>query len=91
MAQTWNIGNWHQEGEAEGQRDRNTLGLPAGIYCSIGKQSTIFLRDFICELAGDKTSKLNSHNFSLSEPFLCGRTKANLCFSLVQCHAGSGT
>lgn len=56
-----------------------------------GKQGTICLRDGTCELGGDKTSKLNSLSFSLSESFLGGRAEANLCFSSVQCHVGSCT
>lgn len=48
--------------------------------------STTCLRECTCELAGDKTSKLNSHYFPLSESFLCGRAETNLHFSLVQCH-----
>lgn len=35
----WNSGNWHLEGETEGQMDRNTLELPAGIYCSEGSRA----------------------------------------------------
>lgn len=77
--------NQHWEDEAEGQMNRNTLGLPDGIYCSEGSRQHN-LRDCTCELPGDKTSKLNSHYFFLSEIFLCGRAETNLHFSLGQCH-----
>ena len=50
------------------------------------EDSTTSLRECTRELAGDKTSKLNSHYFSLSESFLCGRAETYLHFSLVQCH-----
>jgi len=69
-----------------GQTDRNTLGLPAGLYGSTGSSGIA-----LTNLLGIKHQNGINIIFPLSESFLCGRDETNLHFSLFQCHVVSCT
>lgn len=61
-------------------------------YISLrGADSRICLRDCTCEVAGTKTSKLNSHYFSLRKSFLYDKARSNFHFSLVHCQVAPWT